>query len=166
MLTLKLICGLRIKTCLLCILSAAFARSPQDTQQATPLPLSLVGVREDSRSEISGVGQRKCNSLHSLNSLASKVCHLAGFNLALEPSGSTWRGRHDCNSGREPATHKQWRKKNKKTQSFKAREPSTLKVQYVRLLCWRYLQDMKKHKEILVLCQTSMYCVAKRVFQS
>lgn len=43
-------------------------------------------VRESSGSEISGVlGQRKCNSFKLL---ASKVCHLAGFNLALEPSGS------------------------------------------------------------------------------
>lgn len=49
-----------------------------------PVPPS---VRESGGSEISGVlGQRKCNSF---NLLASKVCHLAGFNLALEPSGST-----------------------------------------------------------------------------
>lgn len=51
---------------------------------------SLAGVYEGSRSEISGaLGQRKCNSLHSFNSLVSKVCHLVGFNLALELSGST-----------------------------------------------------------------------------
>lgn len=44
-------------------------------------------VRESSGSEISGlVGQRKCNSF---NLLASKVCHLVGFDLVLEPSGST-----------------------------------------------------------------------------
>lgn len=41
---------------------------------------SLSHVYEDSRSEISGVGQRKCNSLHSFNSLVLKVCHLEGFN--------------------------------------------------------------------------------------
>lgn len=55
-------------------------------QQVTLLPVPL-NVRESSGSKISGVlGQRKCNSF---NLLASKVCHLAGFNLALEPSGST-----------------------------------------------------------------------------
>lgn len=51
---------------------------------------SLAGVYESGRSEISGaVGQRKCNSPHSFNSLVSKVCHLVGFNLAPELSGST-----------------------------------------------------------------------------
>lgn len=55
-------------------------------QQVTLLPVPP-NVRESSGSEISGVlGQRKCNSF---NLLASKVCHLVGFNLVLELSGST-----------------------------------------------------------------------------
>lgn len=61
------------------------------------LTSSMCGVYEDSRSEISGVGQRKCNSLHSINSLVSKVCHLVGFNVALELSGSTRQSHHNYN---------------------------------------------------------------------
>lgn len=67
--------------------SAAFMKFTRETTGDTAS--SLAGVYEESRSEISGVGQRKCNSLNSFNSLVSKVCHLVGFNLHLELSGST-----------------------------------------------------------------------------
>lgn len=53
------------------------------------LCVSLCGVYQDSRSEISGVGQGKCTSVDSINLLVLTVCHLIGFNLALELSGST-----------------------------------------------------------------------------
>lgn len=55
-------------------------------ETASDATSSFSGVREGSGSEISGaLGQGKCNSLNEFNSLVWKVCHLVGFNLALEP---------------------------------------------------------------------------------
>lgn len=68
---------------LLCRLLKVFEFTPF---RLTPLSaLSVSGVCEDSSrsvSQISGVGQRESNSLHSFNSLASEVGHLVGLNLA------------------------------------------------------------------------------------
>ena len=80
-----------------------------------PLALSCpLGVYEDSRSEISRVGQRKCNSLHTINSLVSKVCHLVGLTwlqscLGQHDEATTTATQasnlHDTNNGRTQVLH-------------------------------------------------------------
>lgn len=71
---------------LLCLFRPLFLSDTHTHTHFFSLPIYHRG-----RSKISGVvGQRKCNSLNWFNFLQLKVCHLVGFNLDLDLSGSTW----------------------------------------------------------------------------